>query len=251
LSKIGNDIKVRIHRVHTDQALDPGHEITLAGQTGHYLSRVLRVTAGQTIVVFNGDGRDYVTEVVRSGRNELILSVISSLPAVKESRLGITVVQAIGRGERMDQTLQKCTELGVNAFQPLFSERVEVRLKAEKLARRLDHWRAVVVSACEQCGRAVVPEVREPLVLRDWLVAGDVATRLVLAPGAESPLTRLTMPKQLQLVVGPEGGFSEAELDLMDARGVQAVSLGPRVLRTETAAPAAVAVVQALAGDLG
>jgi 16S rRNA (uracil1498-N3)-methyltransferase len=220
LSKIGNDIKVRIHRVHTDQALDPGHEIILAGQTGHYLSRVLRVTAGQTIVVFNGDGRDYVTEVVRSGRNELILSVISSLPAVKESRLGITVVQAISRGERMDQTLQKCTELGVNAFQPLFSERVEIRLKAEKLARRLDHWRAVVVSACEQCGRAVVPEVREPLVLRDWLVASDVATRLVLAPGAESPLSRLTMPKQLQLVVGPEGGFSEAELDLMDARGV-------------------------------
>jgi len=242
---------VRIHRVHTDLTLEPGHEITLVGRTGHYLSRVLRVTAGQTIVVFNGDGRDYVAEVVRAGRDELILSVTSSLPAARESHLGITVVQAISRGERMDQTLQKCTELGVNAFQPLFSERVEVRLKPEKLARRLDHWQAVVVSACEQSGRAVVPEVREPLDLRDWLVAGDAATRLVLAPGTESPLARLALPQQLQLVVGPEGGFSDAEMDLMDARGVQAVSLGPRVLRTETAAPAAVAVVQALAGDLG
>ncbi len=242
---------MRIHRVHTNLALEPGHQITLVGRTGHYLSRVLRVTAGQVIVVFNGDGRDYVAEVIRPGRNELILSVTSSLPAVPESRLDITVVQAISRGERMDQTLQKCTELGVNAFQPMFSERVEVRLKAEKLAGRLDHWRAVVVSACEQSGRAVVPEVREPLVLRDWLVAGDATTRLVLAPGAESPLARLNLPQQLQLVIGPEGGFSDAELDLMGARGVQAVSLGPRVLRTETAAPAAVAVAQALAGDLG
>lgn len=240
---------MRIHRVHTDLVLEAGCQVTLVDRPAHYLSRVLRVAVGQTIVLFNGDGRDYVAEVVRQGRNELVLSVISCVPGVSESRLGITVVQALSRGERMDQTLQKCTELGVQAFQPLFSERVEVRLKAEKLARRLEHWRAVVISACEQSGRAVVPEVHEPLELRDWLVIGGAATRLVLAPGAEKPLARLNLPKQLQLIAGPEGGFSDAELDLMEARGVQAVSLGPRVLRTETAAPAAVAVVQALAGD--
>lgn len=240
---------MRIHRVHTDLVLEACCQVTLVDRPAHYLSRVLRVAVGQTIVLFNGDGRDYVAEVVRQGRNELVLSVISCVPAVSESRLGITVVQALSRGERMDQTLQKCTELGVQAFQPLFSERVEVRLKAEKLSRRLEHWRAVVISACEQSGRAVVPEVCEPLELRDWLVNGGAATRLVLAPGAEKPLARLTLPKQLQLIAGPEGGFSDAELDLMGARGVQAVSLGPRVLRTETAAPAAVAVVQALAGD--
>ena len=150
----------------------------------------------------------------------------------------------------MDQTLQKCTELGVVAFQPLFSKRVEVRLRAEKLFRRLEHWQAVVVSACEQSGRAVVPEVLCPLNFVDWLDKSDASYRLVLAPDAEKPLARVPLEGPVQIVVGPEGGFSDTELRLMHSHAVEAVSLGPRVLRTETAAPAAVAVMQALAGDL-
>ena len=118
---------------------------------------MLRGTATQKIVLFNGDGCDYLAEVVLPGKKEFILSVINRLPAARESGLKITVVQAISRGERMDQTLQKCTELGVVTFQPLFRERVEVRLSTEKMSRRLDHWKGVVVSACEQSGRAVVP----------------------------------------------------------------------------------------------
>ncbi len=214
------------------------------------MSRVLRVTAGQTIVLFNGDGHDYAAEVVRPGKKEISLCVISRLPAARESGLEITVVQAISRGERMDQTLQKCTELGVVAFQPLFSERVEIRPRAEKLARRLEHWRGVVVSACEQSGRAVIPEVFPVLDFSDWLERGDDGSRLVLVPGAEMPLSRAELDGRVHLVVGPEGGFSEIELGLARSHGVEAVSLGPRVLRTETAAPAAVAVLQALAGDL-
>jgi 16S rRNA (uracil1498-N3)-methyltransferase len=208
------------------------------------------VAANQTIVLFNGDGHDYVAEVVRPGKKEIVLSVISRVPAARESSLKITVVQAISRGERMDQTLQKCTELGVAAFQPLFSKRVEVRLKAEKLATRLQHWQGVVVSACEQSGRAVIPEVRCPLDFGDWLNRSDGGQRLVLLPGAETPLARVELLGRVQLVIGPEGGFSDTELDLMGSHAAQAVSLGPRVLRTETAAPAAVAVLQALAGDL-
>jgi len=214
------------------------------------LSRVLRVVAGQTIVLFNGDGHDYVAEVVRPGKKEISLCVISRLPAAMESGLKITIVQAISRGERMDQTLQKCTELGVTAFQPLFSERVEVRPRAEKLARRLEHWQRVVVSACEQSGRAVIPVVLAPLDFCDWLDLSDAGRRLILEPGAETPLARVKLHGQVQLVVGPEGGFSDFELGLASSHGVEAVSLGPRVLRTETAAPAAVAVLQALAGDL-
>jgi len=213
------------------------------------LSRVLRVVAGQTIVLFNGDGHDYVAEVVWPGKKEISLCVISRLPAVMESGLKITVVQAISRGERMDQTLQKCTELGVAAFQPLFSERVEVRPRAEKLARRLEHWRGVVVSACEQSGRAVIPVVHAPLDFGDWLDMSDTCRRLILVPGAETPLAGVRLNGQVQLVVGSEGGFSDLELGLARSDGVEAVSLGPRVLRTETAAPAAVAVLQALAGD--
>ena len=215
------------------------------------MSRVLRVAAGQTIVLFNGDGHDYTAEVVRPGKKEISLTVISRLPAVRESGLKITVVQAISRGERMDQTLQKCTELGVAAFQPLFSERVEVRLRAEKLTRRLEHWQGVVISACEQSGRAVIPGVLAALDFADWLDNSDADCRLILVPGAETPLSSVELHGHVQLVVGPEGGFSEIELGLARSHGVESVSLGPRVLRTETAAPAAVAVLQAMAGDLG
>jgi len=201
------------------------------------------------IVLFNGDGHDYASELLRFGKNTATLSVKSRLPAARESGLDITVVQAISRGERMDQTLQKCTELGVKCFQPLQSERVEVRLKADKPAKRREHWQAVVISACEQSGRAVVPEVLMPLDVHDWLRAGPAGSRLVLAPGAETPLSRIEISGPVQIAVGPEGGFSEFEMNQMALNGLQAVSLGPRVLRTETAAPAAVAVLQALAGD--
>lgn len=245
-----NDNKVRIHRVHTPQALEPGSELAVGGKTAHYLVRVLRVQAGQTIVLFNGDGRDYAAEVAGLDRHSIFLNILSRLPAVREPEIEISVVQAVSRGERMDQTLQKCTELGAASFQPLFSERVEVRLKGSKLTRRLEHWQGVVISACEQCGRAVVPPVYEPVGV-DGLLAGSArGLRLVLAPGAEKPLARVALQQVVQLVIGPEGGFSGPELDLMASNGMQLVGFGPRVLRTETAAPAAVAVIQALAGDL-
>ena len=240
---------MRIHRVHTDQVLAPGQEVSVADRPAHYLKRVLRVTAAQKVVLFNGDGHDYLAEVVRPGKKEFILSVIDRVPVAMESGLKITVVQAISRGERMDQTLQKCTELGVVAFQPMFSKRVEVRLSTEKMARRLDHWQAVVVSACEQCGRAVVPEVLSPMDFAEWTINNDTGRRLVLAPNAKKPLARMELDARVELAVGPEGGFSDTEQALMASHGVEAVSLGPRVLRTETAAPAAVAVLQALAGD--
>ncbi len=243
---------MRTHRIHTAERLETGREVRLAGRSGQYLSRVLRVATGQRVVLFNGDGHDYIAEVERPGRKELILSIISRKTAATESGLNITVVQAISRGERMDQTLQKCTELGVTAFQPMFTERVEVRLRADRIAGRIEHWQAVVVSACEQSGRAVVPRVHRPVSLFDWMDQDDDKSRVALVPGAESRLASLELDhrRQLALAVGPEGGFSDAELGLMQARGILAAGLGPRILRTETAAPAAVAVLQARFGDL-
>ena len=242
---------MRIHRVYTDQALEPGTQVTLDGPQAHYLGRVLRVAPGQVIVLFNGDGRDYACDVREAGRNSLSLDVRSRLPAKPESPLHITVVQAVSRGERMDQTLQKCTELGAVAFQPVWSERVEVRLKGEKLEKRQRHWQGVVISACEQSGRAKVPEVRPAMALSEWALRPAAGARLVLAPGAERGLAAAAVEGAVALLVGPEGGFSDAELGLVSSSGVQAVGLGPRILRTETAAPAAVAVLQALRGDLG
>ena len=241
---------MRIHRIYTSQPLEPGCEINLAKGAAHYLGRVLRVTPGQAIVLFNGDSHDYAAEVAEVTKKGLSLAVRSRLPAVRESWLKLTVVQAVSRGERMDQTLQKCTELGAVAFQPLLTERVEVRLGGDKLARRLEHWRGVVISACEQSGRAVIPEVREPLPLVEWLGQEPEGRRFVLDPGAEQPLSEADIPAHLELAVGPEGGFSDSELGCMHAAGLVSLRLGPRVLRTETAAPAAVAVLQFIAGDL-
>lgn len=241
---------MRIHRVFTPDGLQPGTRVALDGQRAHYLGRVLRVTRGQRVVLFNGDGCDYACEVLEAGKNRLLLDVAARLPAKAESPLEITIVQAVSRGERMDLTLQKCTELGVSAFQPVWSERVEVRLKGEKLEKRQRHWQSVVVSACEQSGRAVVPEVRPALPLCEFLSLEGDAARLVLAPGAEQALSRMARMASVELLVGPEGGFSDTELSDMAARGVVPASLGPRILRTETAAPAAVAVLQAVSGDL-
>lgn len=241
---------MRIHRIHTSQSLEPGQETSLENGPAHYLGRVLRVTVGQTVVLFNGDGHDYVAELIRLSKREVLLEIASRLPAVSESGLSISVVQALSRGERMDQTLQKCTELGAVAFQPLLSERIEVRLSAEKMRKRQNHWQGVVISACEQSGRAIVPPVFSPLALSTWLEQEPAGLRLVLAPAAEQRMSDIKLPPEIELLTGPEGGFSEGELELMQSNGTQAVSLGPRILRTETAAPAAVAVIQALAGDL-
>jgi 16S rRNA (uracil1498-N3)-methyltransferase len=244
-----NDIKVRIHRVHTGQPLEPGKEVTIDGQAAHYLGRVLRLTVKDAVVLFNGDGHDYATDWVRAEKGAVRLCVTSRLPAVRESPVSVTVVQAISRGERMDQTLQKCTELGAAGFQPLVSERVEVKVKADKLEKRMAHWQGVVVSACEQSGRAVVPLVRPPLDFQGWLGTDAGNQRLVLAPGAPAPLAQVPVRGLVEIVTGPEGGFSESEFEQMVAHGAKPVSLGPRILRTETAAPAAMAVIQALAGD--
>ena len=240
---------MRTHRVYTPQALEPGCRVHLGGRQAHYLGRVLRLAVGQVVVLFNGDGRDYASELVRAGREELEFEVTARLPALAESPLRIAVVQAVSRGERMDQTLQKCTELGAAAFQPVWSDRVEVRLKGEKLARRLEHWRGVVTSACEQSGRARVPEVCAAKGLADWVRGPGGHVRLVLVPQADVSLASIAPANDIELAAGPEGGFSESEVSMLEQNGVRPVSLGPRVLRTETAAAAAIAALQTLFGD--
>jgi 16S rRNA (uracil1498-N3)-methyltransferase len=188
--------------------------------------------------------------VIRSASRTVDLRIQDRTAARGESWLRITVVQALSRGERFDTTLQKCTELGVAAFQPLLTERTEVRMRAEKLPRRLAHWQSVVVSACEQSGRAIVPEVTQPLTLTEWLARPASGMRLVLDPGSADSLASVEPGNRVEIVIGPEGGFSDAEISQMQGAGVRGVALGPRVLRTETAGPAAVTVLQATSGDL-
>jgi 16S rRNA (uracil1498-N3)-methyltransferase len=241
---------MRQSRIYTPLVLAAQEMVELTGSASHYLSRVLRLSAGDCVTLFNGDGRDYSGEVCDVQRQAVTISLIASQSSENESPLKITLVQAISRGERMDHSLQKATELGVFCIQPVTCQRVEVRLDEKRRAKRLAHWQGVVISACEQSGRAVIPDVKAPLCLDEWVKKSEGLTRLVLDPTAKTRLSSLSITADaISLVVGPEGGFSEGEMKDLRLGGVKEVSLGPRVLRTETAGPAAIAVLQAVCGD--
>lgn len=238
---------MRTHRVFTPEPLKVGETISLGGKPAHYLLRVLRLPEGSEIVLFNGDGNDYLCRLDDSGRGEVRAQVLERQGNRAESSLRITLCQAVSRGERMDYAVQKATELGVAAVQLLLSERVEVKLDGQRLEKRLAHWRGVMESASEQCGRATVPQLHAPIDLHTWLAGSGM--RLALDSEASQSLAGIELEQSVGLAVGPEGGFSESELETMNAGGVLAVRLGPRTLRTETAGPAAIAVLQAIAGD--
>jgi len=246
---------MRRSRIYTKQALVSGATVVLDGNTGHYLARVLRLTVAAPVTLFNGDGLDYAGEVSAIERDRVTVGVSDALQVNNESPLKITLVQAVSRGERMDYTLQKATELGVACIQPVTSQRVEVRLDQKKQAKRLAHWQGVVISACEQSGRAVVPQVRPLLSLQQWLLtrhegSGEAEPCLVLDPFAATRLPRVrTESSSISVLIGPEGGFSDEEMEQLQTAGLTPVSLGPRVLRTETAGPAAIAVLQTVSGD--
>jgi 16S rRNA (uracil1498-N3)-methyltransferase len=240
---------MRTHRIHTTEALEVGLETTLDGQAAHYLARVLRLPENSEIVVFNGDGHDYHCRLTGFGPGRVRAQVLEQAPKPSETPLRITLSQAMSRGERMEYSLQKSTELGVAVVQLLTSERVELKLSGGRLEKRMAHWRGVLVSASEQSGRATVPELRAPISLADWVTQpGDrvfLDARATLSPGA------LKLAQAIDVAVGPEGGFSERECDNLLKGGAQGLCLGPRILRTETAGPAAIAVFQSIAGDLG
>lgn len=242
---------MRQSRIYSAQSLSSAGTVELSGQAGHYLTRVLRLSTGDLLTLFNGDGRDYSGEILAIQKQAVTVRLGESRVAGNESPLKITLVQAISRGERMDYTLQKATELGVFSIQPVSSHRVEVRLDERRKAKRLAHWQGVVISACEQSGRAVVPEVLPPCSLDEWLAVAAPCPRLVLDPEAEVKMSAMSIGVgELSILVGPEGGFTPAELQELKESGVKPVSLGPRVLRTETAGPVAIAVLQTVAGDL-
>ncbi len=242
---------MRTNRIYTDQPLAPEAEISLTGSTAHYLRKVLRKGPGARLVLFNGDGSDYVGEITGLQSKTLRIGIEARLPAAPEPEFRITLVQAISRGERMDYSLQKATELGVYAIQPLVSERVEVKLSGERLERRLQHWRGVIIAACEQSGRARLPELRPPASLHHWLTRSFEHPVLALEPAAEkSLLAGLPPAPAVSVVIGPEGGFESRELQQMQAGGVLLTHFGPRVLRTETAGPAAIAALMSHYGDL-
>lgn len=212
---------------------------------------VLRLTPGDAVTLFDGCGTVHEAVISRCARGKVSVQVRGSHSEDRESPLRITLAQAVSSGERMDYTIQKAVELGVGAIQPLMSERCVVRLSGERAQKRVAHWQAVVISACEQCGRNQVPQVAPVLSLRQWLEsAADMGMKLLLDPATGIRLKQLAQPAGVVTVLaGPEGGLNAAEIDDVLRAGFSALCLGPRVLRTETAAVALLAAMQALWGD--
>jgi 16S rRNA (uracil1498-N3)-methyltransferase len=244
---------VRLIRVHVDAPLAVGARVKLGKAAAAHVIRVLRLGAGGAVTLFNGDGYDYAARLVAAGRGS-VEAVVGGLAAARaESPLAVTLVQGIARAEKMDLVVQKATELGVAAILPVATARSVVKVDAKGRDRKAAHWRGVAIGACEQCGRARVPAVGEPQAFAAWLAAPPAAPlRMLLAPEAPAPLaTAAAGASAVELLVGPEGGLEDAECRAALAAGFIACRLGPRVLRSETAAIAAMAVLQSVCGDLG
>jgi 16S rRNA (uracil1498-N3)-methyltransferase len=245
---------MRLTRVYVDATLEPGARVALEGSTAGHITRVLRLRPGDALTLFNGRGGEYAGRIEKSHGGGVIVAVGSRDAVERESPLTLTLAQGVSRGERMDLVVQKATELGVSGLVPVFTERSVVRLDARQAGRKVAHWRAIAVAACEQSGRNRLPEVATPLSLREFTGAARNAlggARLLLSPGAALRLDDIPSPvTDVTVLIGPEGGLTESEEDLARTAGFAPVRLGPRVLRTETAALAALTLLQRRFGDL-
>ena len=240
-------------RLFVSRALINDTEIELDGDQARYLSRALRARVGDRLNLFDGNGAEWTAAILQISKNTVTLRIDDSHEAGTESPLSVHLVQGISRGERMDFVVQKATELGVKRITPVLTEYSMVKLDGSRAEKRRDHWQRIATSASEQSGRVRLPLIDTPIPLKNWL--GDkpqrIDTELILKPGAAATLPSLRPPEtKICVLVGPEGGFSDSEYEDAEISGFKAVSLGPRVLRTETAAIATLAMLQSLWGDL-
>ncbi len=240
-------------RLFVPDTIHAGSVHELPPDQSRYLGKVLRMKTGDELAIFNGDCGEWVARVTAFSRNSATVEAVASRDVDVESPLDIWLVQGMSRGDRMDTVVQKATELGVSRITPVLTHRGTVRLEGSRLAKRHEHFQGIANSACEQSGRTRPPLVDAPVMLNDWF--GQAAlpqSRLILDPRSGAPLSAQQSPTDhaLCLLVGPEGGFSEREEEDATVAGFSPVSLGPRVLRTETAAIASMTAVQLLWGDL-
>lgn len=241
---------MRIPRIFTEQALHDATEITLEPAPSQHLARVLRMSVGDALILFNGRGGQYPATITSLGRKSVIAATGDFEAIERESGLCLHLGIALSKGDRMDWVVQKSTELGVSTIAPLLSDRTEVRLNPERTDKKLKHWQQIATSACEQCGRNRVPRVLPPQKLEQWLASVEADTRLVLDHTAANTDPGSSTPASVALLVGPEGGLSTGEVNAAERAGFSSLQLGPRVLRTETAPLAAIAILQSRWGDM-
>lgn len=241
---------MNLPRFYCREALAPGARIELPAPVARHAVRVLRLPPGAPMILFDGRGGEYLAHIERIERDRVLAELADWRDIERESPLAVTLVQALQAGEKMDFTIQKAVELGVRDIVPVESRRSVMRLSGDRAGKRVAHWQGVAASACEQCGRNQVPLVAPLEKLENWLARpADGALRLMLAPDAEWTLADLPPAGRIQLLIGGEGGLDPQEVIAASQAGFQAVRLGPRVLRTETAGLAGLAALQLLWGD--
>jgi 16S rRNA (uracil1498-N3)-methyltransferase len=250
---------MRLSRLFVDSPLIVGQEMVLPQESAHYLLNVLRLRVGAPVILFNGQGGEYVASLIAAAKKKAILQVNEYDAIERESALPLTLVQAISRPEHFNYTLQKAVELGVQHIVPVISERSPPLLKTQ-ISKREQHWRKIIISACEQCGRNRLPELHQVQRLTVWLTRQPSGYCLVLSPSGTNGWSNIEQktdridnndhPRSVTLLIGAEGGLTETEIEQAIQAGYIDIRLGPRILRTETAAVAMLAVCQAWWGDL-
>lgn len=243
---------MRVTRLYHPAKLDCGKTVTLDAAASRHLIRVLRTRTGSNVTLFDGDGFDYHCKTVDADPKRTRLHVQSRIQLNNESSLYTTLVQGISRNERMDTTIQKAVELGVNRVIPVLCERSNYRVASDRASKKIDHWKRVAISACEQSGRSRIPEITDIMPVHDiGNILDKDASKFVLNPYADISFSDLSaQPHRIELVVGPEGGLSGEEIASLEEHGFMSVQFGPRILRTETTGPAALCAIQVLWGDI-
>lgn len=239
-------------RIFQSIALQENSIVQLDEAATHHVARVMRAKVGDELVIFNGQGGEYDAVIEKIDKKIVTVKIKKFIAKNTESPLELYLAQGISRGEKMDYTIQKAVELGVKKIIPLFTERCNIKLDDERKEKRIQHWRSIVVGACEQSGRNIVPEILTPQSLNTWLKNVDADWKFVLAPHADRKLSEINFEKhsRIVLLIGPEGGLSDSEIQQAVQSGFMPLNLGPRILRTETAAVAAISVLQCVAGDM-
>ncbi len=240
---------MRIPRIFTEQALITGELLQLEEAASHHLSKVLRMQAGRELILFNGAGGEFAAVIQEVSKKSVTVAIAEHLADNRESPLQLELAIGISRGERFEWVLQKATELGVTKITPLITERTEVKVGGERQEKLIDRWQQIIISACEQCQRNLLPELSTPIQIADWLNTVNSDLRFVLHHRDSKTLPAEQKPQSVSLLIGPEGGLSESEIAQAQTKSFSALTLGPRVLRTETAPVAAISLVQYLWGD--
>ncbi len=242
---------MRIPRVYLDQEICVDNIYTIENDAAHHLINVLRVKQDQPLVLFNGDGNEYSAQINDVLKRKLVINVDAKLALTVESTLPIHLGQGIAKGDRMEMVLQKATELGVTDITPVITERCNVKLSDERWAKKSAQWQKIIIGACEQSGRNILPILHDPVTLSQWCKQSTQQYRITFDPHASQHLQALPINQHgVRLLIGPEGGFTESETYNAEQTGFNTVKIGPRVLRTETAAIASIAIIQAQYGDL-